>query len=218
VDGVRADSIFFCSEPDIMVCGCLLRRAPEHARKVTLCLSEGGTQCIEQRLEDFRERVLYGEDLFVFDVRGVGAVAPHPVNSYPSAFPMTFFNTEGWFAWSAYCLGESLLGMRVFDVIRAIDYLRDEAAYDTIRLSATGLEASLRGYLAAGLDSRVAEAYIEDLLESFESVVRTELYRTDFTPGMLVHGVLKEFDLPDLRALFSDRVLEIAHAETGLRG
>jgi len=35
---------------------------------------------------------------------------------------------------------------------------------------------------------------------------------------MLVHGVLKEFDLPDLRALFSDRVLEIAHAETGLRG
>ncbi len=227
VDGVRADSILFCSEPDIMVCGCLLRRAPERARKVTLCLSEGGTQCIEQLLEDFRERVRSGGDLFVFDVRGVGAVAPHPVNSYPSEFPMTFFNTEGWFAWSAYCLGESLLGMRVFDVIRAIDYLHDEAAYDTIRLSAqfvkprqtvTGLEASLRGYLAAALDARVTEAHIEDLLESFESVVRTELYRTDFTPAMLVHGVLKEFDLPDLRMLFSDRVLDIAYAETGLRG
>jgi hypothetical protein len=205
--GVHTDSIFFCSEPGIMVSGCLLRRAAEPARKVSLRLVAGGTRQIESEVSHFLSSTSDDEDVFVFDVRGTGTVSAQPVNPHADTFPMTFFNTEAWFAWCAYCLGESLLGMRVFDVMRGVDYLRDEAGYAGIRLDAAGLEPSLWGYLAAALDTRIAEANFDDLIESFEAIVRTELYRKDFKPAMLVHGVLREFDLPDLRPLFAGRVL-----------
>ncbi len=215
-DGVRFESVYFRSEPEVMICGCFLKRAKARAAKVALCLSDGGTRCMDEHAAKFRSRTDTDCDLFILDVRGRGAVAPHPVNPYPNTFPMTFFNTDGWLAWSAYCLGESVLGMRVFDVMRAIDYLLEDAGYAALRLEAEGLEGALVGYLAAALDGRVAETKIDGLIESFEALVRTELYRKDFTPNLLVHGVLKEFDLPDLRSLFANRALDVTHVAVGL--
>ena len=207
--GVYLDPVFFRSEPDIMVSGCFLRLGPENKRKAILRLTTGGTRNIDSEAERYQASGCIDEDVFVFDVRGTGAVSPHPVNPHQDTFPASFFNTEAWFAFSAYCLGESLLGMRVFDVIRSVDYLCHEAGYTAVRLDAAGLGSCLWGYLAAAIDLRIEEVCLDDLVESFEAIARTELYRTDFAPAMLVHGILKEFDLPDLRPLFSDRVLRI---------
>ena len=201
--GIRAESIIFCSEPGITAAGCLLRPEMRDAKQATLFLAEGGTRQLDKHIQAVRETIDDGNAVFVFDVRGIGALSPHPVNGYGDTFPNTFFNTQGWLAWSAYCLGENLLGMRVFDVLRAIRYLREEAGFQQTGLWAEELEPALWGYLAAAIDPDLAPIRVQGLIESFESIVRTERYRTDFVPSMLVHGVLRHFDLPDLKVLFS---------------
>ncbi|MDX9974098.1 MAG: hypothetical protein RBU21_14025, partial [FCB group bacterium] len=123
-------------------------------------------------------------------------------------WPSTFFDTEGWFSSVAYCLGESLLGLRTFDVLRAFDYLR-EGGCAKLALQAEGLQPALWGYLAAALDEGIAETRIEGLLESYEALARTQFYRKDIVPSVIVHGILRRFDLPDLRPLFDGRLLEV---------
>jgi hypothetical protein len=208
-NGIHVDSIFFCSEPGVMVTGCLLARDIAKRDAVALSLVPAGTTPIDDHLATMSDLLYAGHAVFVFDVRGTGAVKSSPVNPHPDTFPSTFFNTEAWFAWSAYCLGESLLGMCVFDVLRAVQYLH-EAGYRSISLRAEGLAPALWGYLAAALDPGVEHTRIRGLLESFEAVARTQLYRFDFTPALLIHSVLQEFDLPELRGLFHGRVLEVS--------
>jgi hypothetical protein len=209
-NGIRADSIFFLSEPGVMAAGCLVRAAGSRPRRTSLLLTQEGTARLDREIAKSRGLLDTGEAVFVFDVRGKGAVKTDPVNAYADVFPSSFFHTDGWLAWSAYCLGESLLGMRVFDVLRAAQYLRDEAHVPSVDLWAEGLEPALWGYLAAALDSGIERTRVAGLIESFESIVRDPLYRKDFTPPMLIHGVLREFDLPDLQALFEGRNVAIS--------
>ena len=164
---------------------------------------------IDAHRDACRDLVANGEAAFVFDVRGTGSVKCHPVNESGETFPQTFYNTEAMMWWSAYCLGDCLLGMRVFDALRAAQYLREEAGFSEINLRAEGVQPALWGYLAAALDSGIGHTRVRGLIESFESIARTPLYRRDFTPPMLVDGVLREFDLPDLRLLFQGRALEL---------
>ena len=212
IENFEAHSIFFCSEPGIYVAGCLLTRQVSRMTSCTIHLCEAGLSNFDRCLEDVRGLLHDGHGVFVVDVRGKGLITPHPVNGYDATFPMSFFNTEGWFASSAYCLGENLLGMRVFDVLRAAEYLRGHAGCTTLSLRAEGLVSSLYGYLAAALDTSFENTHVDGLIPSFEAIARTEHYRTDFGPSLLIHGVLKQFDLPELRALFEGRTLEIVPA------
>ena len=206
-EGVHGDSILFMSEPGVETTGCLLYQGTLSKDAVTIYLAPGGTSEMDARIEEVRPALERGEAVYVFDVRGTGAVKPHPINSCGDTFPATFYNTENWLAWCAYCVGENLLGMRVFDVLRAAQMLREWAGFARVGLWAAGLEPSLWGYLAAALDPQMQPVRVDALLESYEAVARTELYRRDFTPSMFIHGVLNEFDLPDLRVLFEGREL-----------
>ncbi len=212
IEGVRARSILFCSEPGITLAGCLLSVGERVAPVCTLYLSETGTRDMDAVTGRFRDSLGERTSVFVLDVRGKGALIPHPVNGYPDTFPMTFFNTEAWLAWSAYCLGESLLGMRVFDVLRAAQCMRESLGAEDLAVEAAGLAPSLWGYLAAALDPRIGRTSVDALIPSFESVVKTQRYRKDITPSMLLHGVLRECDLPELRSLFDGRTLTIVEA------
>lgn len=207
MEGAEARSIFFISEPGIMTTGCLVQPDNVEPTGVILFLAKGGTNEMDQFQEPIRNVLAEGRAVFVYDVRGTGAVAAHPVNPRSDVFPETYYNTEGWFSFQAYCLGESLLGMRVFDVLRAAHYLRTLAGYKQIGLHAQGLEPALWGYLAAALDNSITPVRIEGLIESYEAIVRTSLYRTDLISSIMVHGILQHFDLPDLRVLFDGREL-----------
>ena len=212
VEKYDAHSIFFLSEPGIYIAGCLFRPKSAPMTSCTIYLCEGGLSKIDQCMEDVHKLLHDDHGVFIIDVRGKGLIAPHPVNGYDAAFPMSFFNTESWFASSAYCLGESLLGMRVFDVLRAAEYLHLHVGCTTLALHAEGLAPSLYGYLAAALEPSIKNIHINGLIPSFEAIARTEHYRTDFGPSLLVHGVLQRFDLPELRVLFEGRTLDIVPA------
>jgi len=209
-DGLTAQSLFFLSEPGIMTSACLLKKKGVNPETATIFLAEGGTNAMDHHAEAWRDMVARDEAVLYFDVRGKGAVAATPVNARADVFPGAYYATESWFSFQAYCLGDCLLGMRVFDVLRAVQYLEMIGGYERIGLYAKGIEPSLWGYLAAAVEPMVDPVRIDGLLESFEAVVRTQLYRTDLLPSMMVHGILQHFDLPDLAVLFEGRALDVA--------
>jgi acetyl xylan esterase AXE1 len=215
-DGLRARSIFFLSEPDIMVAGCYVHLADAEPALAHVILTNAGTMEMDATIKKHGDRMNTGEGIFVVDVRGRGAVAPHAINQRNGDFPGAYFNTENWLSGCAYMNGDCLLGMRVYDVIRAAQCLREVTGIDLVGVDAAGLEPCLWGYLAAAVDNSLKQVHVDGLIESFEAIVRTRLYRTDFLPSALIHGVLKHFDLPELAPLFKGRSLTIHHAPVEL--
>jgi X-Pro dipeptidyl-peptidase (S15 family) len=211
-DGFRVRSVDFISEPGIHLAAGLITRPGEEPDEVCIYLTPGGTSSADEHLDRIRELTGDGQAVLMLDVRGKGAVAADPVNLHGDEFPGSLFNTETWFAYAAYCLGESLLGMRVFDVLRAAHYLRSERGYQRIGLYAEGLEPALWGYLTAAINTSIDPVRVDGLIESFRAVVETQLYRTDFTASMMVHGILHRFDLPGIRLLFGGRALDVTAA------
>ncbi len=210
-DGLSVDSVCFVSEPGIMVSAAYVRPADVEPRTAVVRLTPDGTEAFSRDAATALDARGGEEGVLIVDVRGTGAVKAAPVNPYGDTFPNTFFNTDAWFATAAYCAGESLLGMRVFDVMRAIDYLLQEREVEAVKLNADGLQPALWGYLAAALHERVLETRVDGLIESFEAVARTQFYRLDITPSLLSHGLLKQVDLPEVAALFEGRRLDVTH-------
>lgn len=205
---LAVESVYFLSEPGIMVAGALAHVAGTEPKEAVVYLADGGTARFDERLPKLRELAQSGRAVLLFDVRGTGAVKANAISAYGEDFHGSFYNTEGWFAFSAYCLSENLLGMRVYDVLRAGDFLRG-SGFERIAIHAEGLQPALWGYLAAALDEGVAETRIDGLIESYEALARTQFYRRDIIPPMIVHGVLQRFDLPDLKTLFEGRSLDV---------
>ncbi|MCP4641856.1 MAG: prolyl oligopeptidase family serine peptidase [bacterium] len=211
-DGLTRRALFFISEPGIAVSGCVVHAADAQPNTVHIVLTPSGTLDMEAAVKASRDILDRAEALFVFDVRGTGAVKAEAINAFGEDFPASLFNTESWMAFLAYCLKDCLLGMRVFDVLRAAFVLRSSLGFERVGLHATELAPALWGYLAAALDTSIDPVSVDGLIPSFEQIVRTQLYRTDFSPSLMVHGVLRQFDLPDLDPLFAGRDVRVVHA------
>ncbi len=215
--GMQAHSVFLVSERNVMVAGCLVHRAGVSPAEVLIELAPGGTNALDLHIEAARELLDEGKGLFVFDVRGTGAVESVTINPHDQGLPGLHYHTENRLAYDAYCIGESLLGMRVYDVLRAAQYLREVPGIERLGIRARGLQQSLWAYLAAALDSSLESVSVENLIPSFEAIARTALYTTAFTPASMLHGVLERFDLPDLMLLFEGRDVRVREEPVELR-
>jgi cephalosporin-C deacetylase-like acetyl esterase len=103
-------------------------------------------------------------------------------------------------------VGRTLLGMRVDDIIHAVDYLasRPDVAVTNITVYGKG-GVGVALLHAAALDRRIARAVIEDAPASFRAIPDEPLHRN--APEIVVPGALAHYDLPDLvRAIAPRRV------------
>ena len=202
-EGFPVEKIYFFSEPDIAVTGALI--SPQNGEKparTDIVLFDGGTNDAENQKEWIREQLSNGLQLFLFDVRGTGAVSQRPFNRggepYTAAYKL---------ACDAMMLGLSTTGMRVFDVLRAYDYLRSRP--DIGNIGAAGFErGAIYGYCAAALETGFQSARLYDMLCSYQELIDTQYYdRTRYHLDILPYGALKDFDLPDLLPCFENRAL-----------
>ena len=145
-------------------------------------------------------RLAANHRLFVLDVRGIGAVQTRTVtrNGPPH-------DTEYKLATDAMMLNRSTLGMRVFDLLRAYDYLAGRPDVDRIGLWGVG-SGALFGYLAAALEGGIADLSFEDLLSSYRDLAGTRLYdRQRYNLKIMAWGILQHFDLVDLLPCLAPR-------------
>ncbi len=106
-------------------------------------------------------------------------------------------------------LGRPLVGMRVWDLLRAVDYLAQRADVKASRIGVTGRGMGAGDALfAAALDARIAcTALCGGLSTVRELIVARDGFRTGGPPPDLVPGLLRVADLNDVACLIAPRPL-----------
>lgn len=100
--------------------------------------------------------------------------------------------------------GRPLTGQRVFDVMRAVDFIATQPELDAARIGCMGNSAGgTISFYAACVDQRIRLAVVSCSFGTFES---TWLYKRHCACGYLP-GLLKVADMPDLAGLIAPRHL-----------
>ena len=201
------DRVEFQAEPGQIVPGYLLR--PKNAKRplpVMICLqghSPGmhisiGRGKTEAEIESIRG----GRDIAVQAVgHGWGALAIEQ-----RAFGERAVNEMacGDVALGELLRGRPLTGQRVFDVMRAVDFIAGQPDLDARRIGCMGNSTGgTVSFYAACVDERIRMAVVSCSFGTFES---TWLYKPHCACGYLP-GMLKVADMPDLAGLIAPRHL-----------
>jgi hypothetical protein len=224
-EGYALQKIWFFSAPDVGVGGVLFfpTDTVSPVKSTVLLLLEKGTTSLPENMAIVEEQLGQYKAVFVFDPRGLGAVQTRSVSSSEALHPGSttfaeeypFFTTEWKFGCDAMMLGLSSLGLRVFDVLRAFDYLQSREDLGEIEIYGVG-KGAIWSYYAAVLEEKFASVTCVDMLASFRNLCRTRFYdATRFNLDIMAWGLLRCGDLEDLRACIEPRPLQLISPRDG---
>ena len=192
IDGHQTEKIFFFSAPDVVVTGVMIHPQSDAVKQTDLVLFENGTKDIPEQKDLLINLLDNHHRVFVFDVRGIGAVQMR------QAERGGVHGAEYKFGCDAMMLGKSTLGLRVFDVLRGYDYLCTRSDVEKIGLLGFGRGAFF-AYFAAALEDGFEHLTFTDLLYSYRHLTQTRYYNREiYNLGVMAYGMLERFDLVDL--------------------
>jgi cephalosporin-C deacetylase-like acetyl esterase len=193
-DGYRVERIALETEPGIVVPALLFLPVTPTASGTLLWLNPAGKASDERDIESL---VLKGQRVLAIDPRGSGesASGKERRGGYGSGY-QTFMR--------AYLLGKSILGMQTQDVVRAVDYLTARGGGPvSVRAKRN---AGVAAMCAAILDPRISKVVTDGQAPSYLEIAGKQTY--EWPLDLIVHGVLKDFDVPDLKKHLGDRYAE----------
>lgn len=171
-------------------------------------LYEDGTEELPEKVEDIRSLAREYGTVFAFDPRGVGAVQNRviPIPSWVDEYD-DIYGTEFKLAYDALQMGSSLLGMRVYDVLRAVEFLRSETDAERVSFVGDGIGAYHALYAAAAAES-VERIDLHDIGSSFAELATGR--NVPFRPQLTVFDVVGECDVPHLIAALDQRGVHVS--------
>lgn len=191
----KSEKAFFFSEPKVCISFVTISPKGADSVKPTMLLFENGTTDLNRQSELAVEISSCGKAVFIADARGTGAVSSRLVNNWGGPTGLGIYGSEYRLSCDAVRCGESILGMRVYDLIRTLDHIRQLYSREDIDVVACGKAAYL-ALLLAGADDRVGHVTVSEIPPSFEEIADTRLY--DFDPRLISFGILNVFDLPEI--------------------
>jgi len=164
----------------------------------------------------FRTLARAGRLVAVADVRGFGETwAPRNVRELSADYFHPRDGVDADFAYAAYFLGRSLLGMRVWDALNVAAYVRSRSDVDSQRVTLVGRGwAGLVALFAAALDPAVGGASVEGAPATYAAIASAELYAQPVS--LLLPGVLQDFDLEDVLSAIAPRPLLVLNPQDPL--
>lgn len=214
-DGYRGERIWFFSAPRIMVGGVLFfpKDADAKVLSTVILTFENGTADLPENMETVEVLLQQGKAVYVFDPRGIGAVSPRAVSAYGDSHAV--FNSEYKMGSDAAMLGISTMGLRIFDILRAFDYLQSRDDIGDIELYGNG-HAATWNYLAAVLEENISGVTCKDMLLSFKQLCQTRFYDHErFNLQIMAWGLLQCGDLEDFRACIEPRSVTLISPRDG---
>jgi dienelactone hydrolase len=211
--GYTREKIVFETEPGVTVPAYLLipdSVSPVRSTRAVLCLHGHGrgkvdvvgiaADAVERQVKIRSHNYDYAHEFarrgFVVlapDARGFGERAPNG-------------ETCTGLTMAALLLGKTLVGMRVWDAMRAIDYLRSRPEVDPDRIACVGLSwGGTHTIYTTALDPRIRVAVVSGYFSSF----RDMLIDRSCCPCQYVPNILTVADLADVVGLIAPRPLLI---------
>jgi hypothetical protein len=223
LDGYRRERIEFTTRPGLTAMGYFLIPddcPPVHPTVLCLPGHGRGVDSIIGIAEDGSQRPLDSPDEYAADfalqcvANGYPAFAVEVLsfghrrdaearNAGPSA---SSCNRD---SMAALMLGETMIGWRVWDAIRAIDYLTTRPEVDAQRIATMGISGGgLISLFTAALDMRVHTAVVSGYLNTFaDSILSIGHCVDNYAPGLQTLC-----EMPDIACLITPRRL---YAESG---
>ncbi len=135
--------------------------------------------------------------LYTLDVRGIGeSMLGETETGFLEPYGMDYMVHS-----FGFMLGQSYMGRRVFDVLRSLDLLEEDAK--NVHLVGRGQGAILAAFVAM-LRPELKSITLHDAPASFQEWIEAKV--CDWPAGNIPFGVLKYFDLPDLYAALEDKI------------
>jgi cephalosporin-C deacetylase-like acetyl esterase len=202
-DGAHIDEIVLHAAPSIRVTGWFLKPAQGAGPFPTILhASERGRYDAVEETGEIAQLVRKGFAVCSVDLRGVGFSIPR----LPAAGPVFYHGDKMQedYAWASFTLGKPVLGQRVSDCLRCLDYLQSRRDVDSGRIHGFGKHgAAIAMLLAAVMDDRLKSLMLDSIVVTYRTIVESKSYRLG--PGWFLYGILKHFDLPDLVGALAPR-------------
>lgn len=149
-----------------------------------------------------------GHCVIAVDVRGMGSTRPAHPDMDPASEWTNLENAQTAMAYWLWEINESLIGMRVQDVVRSVDYVlsRPDVNRSGVRLIGRG-EGALWALFVAALDSRILATVCDRGLLSYRSLTHVDRYQ--YSADAIIPDVLNHFDLPQVAAAVAPRSLAV---------
>ena len=214
--GYHREKFVFESRPGVGVFGYLI--TPKNARTpapAVICIPGHGRGVddivgIDENGRDRDERRGYEHD-FALQVadRGLAAVAIEPMAFGCRRDALTKSKGPAAYACqpvagSALLLGETMIGWRVFDVKRTIDWIETRPALDAHRIGCIGISGGgTCALFSAAVDPRIRATLVSGYLNTFRACIMSMSHCMD----NYVPGILNWAEMYDVASLIAPRVL-----------
>jgi len=184
------EKLTYTSEPGIVVPALAFIPKTEAPFPSILYVHEAGKSA---NLSEIEELVKEGALVLAIDPRGMGETRAKYLDSL---------------CHGAFMLGRTVFGMRLLDVIKAIDYLEKRSDVDKSQLSCIGYGmGGLLAIHAAAINERITSVISNGALITYKSLISDPIYNHGVE--VFIPHVLKYYDLPDIVALIAPRPLKL---------
>ncbi|WP_260704091.1 alpha/beta hydrolase [Edaphobacter flagellatus] len=203
---LKAEKLNLHPEPGITVPGLLFTPAGTAARRsAILYLDSSGMTADAVPGGLIQQLVELGNVVLAIDPRGWGESAPpnRMISGYRSDYQL---------AMHAILVGKSIPGMQTLDVLSAFRYLatRSDINPGAISLHTVGFACNI-GLFAATIEPHIRTVVCDKQPMSYLAITELPLY--NLPPEVIVPGVLRDFDIPDITRLLGSRL----HIESRLQ-
>jgi cephalosporin-C deacetylase-like acetyl esterase len=226
-EGYRIDKIEILSEPGIYIpAWVFVPGGRTESLRTVLYLTEGGVQSDGMEYEGGESSGLThgvldqlarsGNLVIAADVRGIGATRASNASSLSSSEFGQLFDTDTSAAYAAWSMDRSLLGMRVQDVVRCVDYAMGRKGVEKQHLHLIGKgQAGLWCLYAAALDERIPHLICAESLLAYRLLAQSDRYL--YGADVFLPNILKHFDLPQIAAAIAPRPLTLIEPKDAMK-
>lgn len=220
-EGYRRERILFPSRPGVQVSAYVLTpKVAAGKLPVMICHPGHGRGAddlvgIDEKGQDRLDKAGYQHDFAIQAVeRGYAAVAIEPMAFGCRRDAVTAKKGAGAAACqpaagAALLLGETMIGWRVYDIMRTIDWIGTRPDFDSSRIGLMGISGGGTVTLfAAALDTRIQAAWVSGYLNTFRASIMSVSHCID----NYVPGILNWAEMYDVAGLIAPRPL---FAESG---
>ncbi len=198
-DDLCFNNIFWFSQENVINHALIFRDYRFIARKLPLTIAvwNDGTNRLQEHLGWLRRACAHGRAVMALNVSGVGAIEPLPINARALH---TWYGTVSCLANDLLWLGDSLAAFRAYDVVRALDVVREIPDIVTDETEVYGCGShGVYALLAAAVDSRIKLLLEVQAISSFAEFISSRHYDDYDISSVVLPGIQHYCDLPDIR-------------------